>query len=263
MKDAESLGISRFDQILLVGGSTRMPQVSERLKTEFGLPLRMFDPDEAVAKGAAVYGQKLAIDEQIQAKIAEIAGTSSTGLDISNVAEKVIVQAQKKVAQSIGLKAEAVQKISQQRITNVSSHSFGVVVIKEDEKTGTQAEVISNLVLLNQPLPTSQSRCYKTLQANQERVEIKIMENTSKEEFVDDLFEGVEIGNVVLPLPPRSPAGTPIEVIFQLNQEGRLHVIGCEPASDRAIETDIYTHQGIAEKEFNEAKNRFNRLIIS
>ena len=49
------------DLVLLVGGSTKMPQVSERLKQEFGKEPQVHDPDQAVAKGAAVYGQKLAI----------------------------------------------------------------------------------------------------------------------------------------------------------------------------------------------------------
>src|SRR5262249_41944432 len=49
MLAAQKRGYTQFDQIVLVGGSTRMLQVSERLGQEFHLPLRLFEPDEAVA----------------------------------------------------------------------------------------------------------------------------------------------------------------------------------------------------------------------
>ncbi len=68
IQEAEKWDFNNFDQILLVGGSTKMPQVVERLKKEFSIPLRSFDPDEAVAKGAACYGQKLVIGEIIHFK---------------------------------------------------------------------------------------------------------------------------------------------------------------------------------------------------
>lgn len=46
-------------QILLVGGSTRMPMIKEALAARFGLPVLIHDPDKAVARGAAVLAEKL------------------------------------------------------------------------------------------------------------------------------------------------------------------------------------------------------------
>lgn len=57
---AKAKGYPRFDQILLVGGATRMRQVAERLRGEFGMEPQMIDPDEIVAKGAAIFGMILA-----------------------------------------------------------------------------------------------------------------------------------------------------------------------------------------------------------
>ena len=58
---AAEKGITKFDEFLLVGGSTRMPQVLEMVKRVFGPRIanepRMHDVDEAVAKGAAIYGK--------------------------------------------------------------------------------------------------------------------------------------------------------------------------------------------------------------
>jgi hypothetical protein len=61
MNHARLAGINGFDRILLTGGSTRMPQITERLKKEFDIPLEMFDPARAVVKGAAIYGKYLAM----------------------------------------------------------------------------------------------------------------------------------------------------------------------------------------------------------
>ena len=84
MDEARKRGYTHFDQILLVGGSSRMPQVRARLEQEFSLPIQLLDPDEAVVKGAAIYAQKLMIDEKIKYQLinvplqAEIEISSST-----------------------------------------------------------------------------------------------------------------------------------------------------------------------------------------
>src|SRR5205085_2504652 len=109
----KSRGYSHFDQILLVGGSTKMPQVHERLKEEFNIPLKIHDPDESVAKGAAIYGQKLMLDEKIQYKIAEMTGTSADKVDPSQVSERVMERAQQEVARDEGLKLGTVKKYTE------------------------------------------------------------------------------------------------------------------------------------------------------
>lgn len=60
-KEAEKKGFTQSDvsEILLVGGSSKMPQVMSRVKSEFGIETKMFDPDESVAKGAAIYANKM------------------------------------------------------------------------------------------------------------------------------------------------------------------------------------------------------------
>ena len=62
---AEKKGYEKIDEILLVGGSTRMPQVKEALSKEFGdSKIKIFEPDEAVAKGAAIYAVNTYIHNQ-------------------------------------------------------------------------------------------------------------------------------------------------------------------------------------------------------
>ena len=52
---AREKGVEHFDDVLLVGGMTRMPAVARTLKERFGLEARQQDPHLAVAKGAALF----------------------------------------------------------------------------------------------------------------------------------------------------------------------------------------------------------------
>ena len=54
MLNEKGMTMDQVDEIILVGGSTRMTQVTKRLESEYGKPLISFEPDEAVAKGAAL-----------------------------------------------------------------------------------------------------------------------------------------------------------------------------------------------------------------
>ena len=60
-KEAEKKNYKKEDvsEILLVGGSSKMPQVMERVKSAFGIETRMFDPDEAKVKGAAIFAKMI------------------------------------------------------------------------------------------------------------------------------------------------------------------------------------------------------------
>jgi molecular chaperone DnaK len=54
LKEAEARGTSKIDKLLLVGGSSRMPVVTRRLKEVLSLDPHLFEPDLSVAKGAAL-----------------------------------------------------------------------------------------------------------------------------------------------------------------------------------------------------------------
>ena len=66
LADARAKGYERFDKIILVGGATRMPQVRDRIVAEFGIEPESFDPDESVAKGAALFGLKEALQDEVR-----------------------------------------------------------------------------------------------------------------------------------------------------------------------------------------------------
>jgi molecular chaperone DnaK len=259
MDEARKRGYSRFDKILLVGGSIKMPQVKERLEKEFKLPLQLLDPDEAVAKGAAIYGQKLVLDQKIQHKIAEFTGANPEQVDVERTPEHIKARAQQEVARDSGMQIGSVKKLSGLSVTNVASHSFGIVSTEK----ATYKEKISNLVLVNDPLPANKTQTFRTLEDNQETVELRVMENSLTQLMIPDLSAGQEIGKASLPLSPGLPENAPIEVTFELYRDGRLHVIGREPTSNNIIEADIQTSSGLSEAEKQEAKIRSNKVTVS
>jgi molecular chaperone DnaK len=257
--EAAKRGYSHYDQILLVGGSTKMPQVVERLQKEFpNIPQRSFDPDEAVAKGAAIYGQKLMLDEKIQIKIAEMTGQDVEDVNAAQVPQQVKERAQQEVARESGLRTSVVEKFNAISVTNVSSHCFGVIALNRAEQ-----EIIANMILVNDPLPFTRTETFYTVQANQQVVDVQVMENSVSEYEVSDITLGEEIGNATLHLPPRLPLHAPIEVTFELNQEGRLHVSAREVSSNRLVDVTIQIKLGIPEEELAAAQARATRLSVS
>lgn len=263
LDEAKVRGFEHIDQILLVGGSTRMPQISEHLANTFHLPLRLFEPDEAVAKGAAMYGQKLLLGEHVHSRVAELTETAPDILDMKKVDAAVLERAQTDVARDLGIKEQTVKKLTNTLVTNVTSHSFGILAMM-DYGTPQQREVIENLMVVNDPLPTFRIQTFGTLETNQPRVELRIMENSEKTSIVEPEFftAEAEIGKIILPLPPALAANSPIEVIFELNQQGRLRVIGHEARSNTKVEAIFETRGGLTSKELDQVKSRVNKINI-
>ena len=54
----------KVNELLLVGGSTRMPQVTRALEDKYGIKPKILEPDEAVAKGAAIHAVNVYINKQ-------------------------------------------------------------------------------------------------------------------------------------------------------------------------------------------------------
>ena len=264
MRVAAEKGYSVIDQILLVGGSTKMPQIKEGLEQAFNIPLRVFEPDAAVAKGAALYGKKLLIDQKVRSAAGSMMNTTFDESDMEAVSPSVIRRAEEQVANEMGLRLGSVQQYHKAKVTNVASHSFGIVVITDSNKP-TEREVISNLVVANDPLPVTQTKQYGTREDNQDEVILRVMETAEITPLVeqDKYDDTAEIGMVTLTLPGNLPEGAPVQVTFELNRQGRLVVTGKELYTGNTIETTIETKRGISDSELQEAKARANKLAIS
>ncbi|GAA2786061.1 Hsp70 family protein [Saccharopolyspora taberi] len=243
---AKELGSDRLDKILLVGGSTRMPQVGERLAEEFGIETVVHEPDQAVAKGAAIYGQKLLLGERIE---------------IARKKHGTEAEAAKAVADDFGMRRETVEKLAAMSVTNVASHSFGIVVVSDAD--GERRQFISNLVFSQDRLPASRNKTYYTEEANQPVVELRIMENTHRSELVD-MEEGKEVGSAVLGMKAGLPELAPVEVTFELQRDGRLQVTGRDLSEGGETTTaKIETNRSLSAEEMAQAKSDAKGIKVS
>jgi len=251
LAEAQKKGYNSFDEFLLVGGSTRMPQIMARVEQAFPtVKPKIFDPDEAVAKGAALYGWKLSINDELVRRVTERTGKL----------EKDKIEIPEEIAQSVaadtGFTLEAV-KSANMAIRNVTSKSFGVVALNQDKKK----EVV-NLILKNTTVPAEVTERFGTELANQDTVEIRIMENEVSDNKLEP-EQAIEIGTASLELPSLLPANSPIDISFRLNEEGRLEMTAVEITDDRKISVSIETSSVIQGEELEEAKARNQNLVIS
>ncbi|WP_423799929.1 Hsp70 family protein [Neobacillus sp. SAB-20_R2A] len=245
-------GKDRIDEIILVGGSTRMPQVQARLSKEFNVSINVFDPDEAVAKGAALYGMQKSVQDWVKSKVKE---SEAKGVDSDKAVDDAIDELVSKNP-AIGA-ASTVQSLINKTIINVTSKSFGIVAFDENEE-----KKVFNLIKKNDQLKADVTSPFGTHETDQQSVLLEIMES----EVSDDLLEienAVKIGEAILELPAGLPEGSQIEVSFILNEDGRLFVKGLEVTDNRIVESEFQTTSIISKEEVELAKKRSNALQVS
>jgi molecular chaperone DnaK (HSP70) len=261
LEAAARAGHRRLDKLLLVGGSTRMPQVAARLKTEFGRPVEAYDPDEAVAKGAALFGWKLSLNEQVIFAVAGQTGQAPEEIALEEVPAPVLAEARQEVAdrlvEELCLPAKAVEGGLTLQLRSAASKTFGIVARAADGQ-----EKVSNLILRNAPVPALAEKRYKTVEIDQETVEIRLMENLS-DQPLSETRTATEIGRSVLALPRGLPAGSPIVVRFRLNEQGRLEVTATEPGSGKTCELTVATAGTLSEADAAEARRKSAALVMA
>lgn len=172
LKVAREKGITHIDQVILVGGSSRMPQVASRMGKKFDVPPSLFDPDEAVAKGAAIIGNNLVLKEKLSEKLQR--GDRSRSLVFDDFSESEKRAAVEKVAEETGY-STAVVSGALRNIRNVSSKTFGFVALETD----TNIEKVSNMIYRNTPIPCEYTTLFFTVVKNQISVLVELMENMS------------------------------------------------------------------------------------
>ena len=254
--EAEKKGVTKFDKILMVGGSTRMPQVARRIQEEFRLETQFCDPDEAVAKGAAVYAHHLMLGEELVKVIAQKQGVSEKDVDTSKVDTDTLNDAQAEVAEMYGLPSKVVSTAATAKIVNVTSRSFGVIILDQSKK-----KVVSNLIFKNDSIPAKKVGNFCTSKDNQENVLIEIVDNFSSDQIYE--VEGShKLGEAILSIPSRLPAGSPIEITYEINEQGLLHMYAKELKEGRDVQISIEIQDGISQKELEEAKERSKDLVM-
>ncbi|MDE7340644.1 MAG: Hsp70 family protein [Lachnospiraceae bacterium] len=247
---AKEKGYDHFDSLLLVGGSTYMKQIERAIVNEFGMKPQLFDPNEAVAKGAALFGNAEK-NRLIEIKKQSGNGEQEFETDTEGLAQQELTDAERQLMEGITQEEvdTFVPKIGGvvREFTSVTSKSFGIVAINRNNE-----EKIYALIKSQTKLPVEVSEEFGTHQDNQESVLLRVFESTLDENEID-LDMGIEIGEVSMAIPAGLPAKSPIQVTFNLDKQGLLHVEGKEMTEYRTCNVDIEVRGGMSKAEIENA----------
>lgn len=246
-----------IDEILLVGGSTRMPQVTKILTEKYGMEPKILEPDEAVAKGAAIYalGAYEVKVEQWKEMI-ESGQADMTDTKTREEAEKYSEPAVVTTNEIPGLRGHRMDEV----VTVVTSKSYALQVVRNGE------DKCCNMIIKDVLMPggsLSVTRQFGTVDANQETAELVVFENDFHDEYFDVDTDFI-LGNATLDLPGNLPAGAPIEVTFTLNKEGILEVTGRDLPTNREIHATMQATAGtiMSKEEVAAAKAKSKGIAV-
>lgn len=240
-------------EILLVGGLTRMPQVTEALVAKYGMEPKILEPDEAVAKGAAIHAVNVYINHQQSLEkwgaqnIAPTSGPSPEPVDPNLYKEKLEVDP---TMISIGGRMK--------EVVVATTKSFALKVLINGEYK------CCNLILKNEAMPdgaVSVTRQFGTVDKNQEAVDIVVFEN----DFMDEYFpvdEEYILGTASLVLPGNLPQGAPLEVTFTLNTEGILEVFGRDLTGNKEVHATMQAKGIMTAAKVDELKEKSKDVIV-
>lgn len=222
---AKQKGYSNPDIFLLVGGSSKMPQIKARVDQEFGCDAKFHEPDECVAKGAAIYAMNEEYNKAVQ------------DYEDGEIDEKP-------------------QAIRGDRVTvrNVTSKTYGTDI------TGNR---VRNIIFANSALPCSMTMTFSTSVPNQESISMKVFEsdftNPDTEGIVED-SQCMLVDNHVLRLTKQWPQETPISVTFAIDEEG---ILSCNAKVENDILDFTLKITGVkSEEELAYSKELISSKII-
>ncbi|HEX7048020.1 MAG TPA: molecular chaperone DnaK [Gammaproteobacteria bacterium] len=190
LKDAGH-SVSEIDDVILVGGQTRMPKVQEAVKDFFGKdPRKDVNPDEAVAVGAAIQGGVL-------------------GGEVKDVL-----------------------------LLDVTPLSLGIE---------TLGGVMTKLIEKNTTIPTKASQVFSTAEDNQGAVTVHVLQGEREMASGNKSLGRFDLADI-----PPAPRGVPqIEVTFDIDANGILHVSAKDKATGKEQKITIKASSGLSDEEID------------
>jgi molecular chaperone DnaK len=238
-KLAGKLGVSdparRIDEVLLVGGSSRMPAVAEALTTKYGWKPKLHDPELAVAKGAARFALSRAVWEWD--------GPRDGDSPVPTEAERR--ERVSELAARTGVDEAALASIAAKQITNVLPKAFGVKLVDTTrpgwENDPEAASYIEHLVHADEALPSGARPLNAgTTFPNQTEIKIEVYEQAGGEESRElSANKPVDHGTGLITGLPRLPAASPVDITMNINDEGLLTVHALEPTTGKDLTIEV------------------------
>lgn len=281
VRTARAAGIARFDEVLLVGGATRAPAVEAALRERFGFEPRRHDPDQAVAKGAALF----ALIESVKIILPAPPGPEVTTAGPHHPAparrrdrlrepdpelEPVASRQLERVSRETGMPRHRLLDLATRTVTNVVPRAFGVKVLSHaradtrDEDIQDDGRVISIVHLLetNRPLPaTPDTQRFYTAHPDQTSIEIEIWEQAGSVMSTSPA-DNAKIGDGVITGLPPLPEGSPIDVKFTMDERGLLRVEAVELRTWKNLTIELQI-QGLTDAEVERSRTTVAGYAVS
>lgn len=141
MFEENNMSWEDIDDVILVGGSTRMPMVEDYIKEMYGKSARRgISPDEAVALGAALFADSIA------------KSMSSFTLDAGNIGFELTV--------------------GDKQVEDVNSHSLGLIVAREDDVNGEKCRIYYNEIMISKNTSLKDAQMTKAFKLNSDTQDI-------------------------------------------------------------------------------------------
>lgn len=202
-----SLGALRPSMVILVGGATRMPMVSSRLEAHLGVPARLRDPDQAVAKGAAIHGYAM-LPEQVKGRIAPSSNGTKTGIG---------------------------RLAASKPVRSVVPRALGVKLIDSHDPTGERI-FVDHLIKANTKLPVvGVSATFSTILDGQDKVRVELMEQAGAVASEEVEFNRRVLDGELQGIPGNLQAGSPIKITISIGIDGRITCVAEEPESGKSL----------------------------
>ena len=244
--NSKNLTVGDIDAFLLVGGSSRMPQVKSVISARFpGANIKIYDPDQSIAKGAAVYCKSRDVLSDAKAEIKQQMDAQQTApADETEMASRV-----DEVAMSTD---DAIV------VHNVLSKSLGV---KAGDGNGN--EYISNIVFRDVTLPLVENRTYYPYVDGQLSVEVEIFENSARNNedgMRVELADATLVGSFPMKLPEDVTKNTPINIRFTVNDDGMVFAyVECK---DQHAEYNLKTKTSMTDEEIRKYRGIVEHGLI-
>jgi molecular chaperone DnaK len=201
-----------LDDVVLVGGSTYMPVVEKMLVDVCRRkPSRDVLPEEAVALGAAIHAAILEAKEK--------------GLE-------------SRLGQTINNRLRSV------KMADVNSHSLGIKI----SDPGNRTRKINHIMIpKNTQIPFNISQKFVTNSDRQQTIHVNILEGDASDPDACTLIGDFRIVN----LPPNMPAGSPVEITYAYDKNGRIGATARELTGGREASTEIVRDSGVNDTEIS------------
>lgn len=205
-----------IDQLLLVGGSTRMPMVKKTLEKISGKEISYkVDPDTAVALGAAIFASTLCRAESTSQE------STPDGTPQNDT------------------------RAGKLTVTDVTSQSLGVITVDEDDYVTMRNSII---IPYNTKIPVKKSIIVSTMVDNQAKIKVEVTEgNDSDVEFVNI------IGSTELAIPAH-PKNSPVEIFYAYDADQTVYIEVIDKVTDECLGTfEIERKSNLSDRDVKNA----------